>query len=231
MKKHSLRLTASISTLVVTLAVCLQLLLPVAARAATVSSAKFTSLTAHTKPTQLKPYIPPGIHSISVKQIGYLFVVTYFSPTTTTKEDTSSTKKTLIPNDIGCFPDNAIWTWSNIVEFLQAWIGPQETDSYGLHNNLHVQAFCGSDYHNYHIRYNGESFDENGDDYYVWEVYDSTTGETKLYEAWTGLGESDAADTAASAFAGDVGQASAEDLGQALLDILPEVFLGLLLAA
>lgn|SRR5579875_1092975 len=37
MKKHSLRLTASISTLVVTLAVCLQLFLPATAHAATTS--------------------------------------------------------------------------------------------------------------------------------------------------------------------------------------------------
>lgn len=87
-----------------------------------------------------------------------------------------------------------------------------------------MQALCGGDYHNYHIRYNGIE-----DDNYTWEVADSTSGETKLYEVWEGLGPDEAADTAASQLAGDI-SAESSDLGEALLGILPEVFLGLLLA-
>jgi hypothetical protein len=43
------------------------------------------------------------------------------------------------------------------------------------------------------------------------------------------LGPDEAADTAASQLAGDI-SAESSDLGEALLGILPEVFLGLLLA-
>lgn len=176
-----------------------------------------------TPTTQRQPYIPAEAQEhATVKQQGSLFVVTYFKATTENAATKLATPHR-VALSLGCFPDNATWTWSNALKLVQAWIGPKETDSYGPHRNLHVQAFCGPDQHNYHIRYNGI---ENDD--YTWEVYDSTTGETELYEVWTGLGESEAADTAASGFAGAVGEASGADLGEALLSILPEVFAALL---
>ena len=133
------------------------------------------------------------------------------------------------PDAGGCFPGNAVFTWANQAANVQVWIGPQESDqTSGLHNNLHVQFFCGNDQHNYHIKYNGII---NGN--YTWQVDDSTStnSKTTLYPAWTGLGESGAADTAASGFAGDVGKvvnsAVANELSGALLNILPDVFVNL----
>lgn len=131
------------------------------------------------------------------------------------------------PDAGGCFPNNAIFTWANQAVNVQVWIGPKENDqTSGWHNNLHVQPFCGgTDYNNYHITYKGIV---NGD--YVWEVYDSVKIKTTLYNGYSS-NESDAADTAASGFAGDVGKvvnsAVANELSGALLNILPDVFANL----
>lgn len=178
------------------------------------------------RPSTDRPYIPKNaVGPVIVKHYGNLFIVEFHS--SSTEAGTSSAgSHHITPNSLGCFPGNAIWTWSDVLRFLQSWIGPRELDSTGLHNNLHVQALCGGDYHNYHIRYKGVQ-----DDNYVWESSDSVTGETKDYEAWIGLGESDASDVAGSALAGDVGSAAGDaSLGEALVGILPEVLLGLLLA-
>ena len=68
----------------------------------------------------------------------------------------------------GCFPGNAVWTWS-APKLYQAWMTPGETYP-TKHFNFHVQHYCGGDIANYHVMYIG-----NG----LFQTYESVSGVTK----------------------------------------------------
>lgn len=135
----------------------------------------------------------------------------------------------LIPHKSGCFPSGVLWTWTDQGHNppLQAWISQMEFNStYGWHYNFHVQHLCGNDIHNYHIYY------VPGDpNYYIWEVYDSTTNTTKdyKYERLCGCGGSFppiAAESTAPIFANDAANAVGDSyLYNASVSFITDAFL------
>lgn len=168
-------------------------------------------------------------HQATVKCSGDLAVVTLVPGSQSSRAISEAvTGTTHVPDISPCFPTAGVsWTWDNIVEWAQAWISTLQNDNYwGKHYNYHIQWFCGGDRYNWHIQYKGVQ-GEN----YTWEATDSVTGETKLYEAGTYLGETDAADIAGGQFAYDaIGTTGLTDLAGASYLELGEVFLALLLA-
>lgn len=132
-----------------------------------------------------------------------------------------------IQPNVGCFPGNAQWTWTdtNHNPPLQAWIGQLENDSTGYHYNYHIQQLCGGDYHNYHIYYyKGDSSN------YVWNVYDSTKNTKRTYKYPRGCGcgggfPEIAADVTAPQFASDAAKdAGDQGLYNASVSTLTQVF-------